>query len=151
MYKAMRTLICALTLQLVASCGHNSVDTKGINNLAEDFSAAWNQHNAEAVADLWTSDGDFLSPWTQTELIKGREVIKKYFSDEYQNTMKNSKIKLAIDKVRMIDPETAFTETDFTISGMTIAGVQAEPFNDHAIFILVKQDGKWKIQIARPY
>jgi hypothetical protein len=65
--------------------------------------------------------------------------------------MINSTLKLTVDNIRLIDPETAFADVDFTLLGMTIEGIPAEAFNDHAIFILVKQDGNWKIQVARPY
>ncbi len=162
-FKAIPTLIYTLTLLLFASCGrntndvadsidgHNSNDTTGIENLGESFVAAWNQHNAKAIADLWTVDGDFLSPWASTDLIKGREAIEKYFSEEYKTMLKDASIELAINNVHFIDPDTAFTEANFTISGINIAGVQAVPFNDQAIFVMVQQDGKWKIKIARPY
>ena len=167
----VKTLLCALSLLLVTSCEQNANDTrsiaksandmqsigqntnemKSIKDFAKDFSTAWNQHNSKAVADLWTIDGDFLSPWTHANLIKGREAIEKYLSNEYQDTMKNSTLKMTIDNIRLIDPETAFADVDFTITGMTMSGIPAEPFNDHAIFILVQRDGKWKIQVARPY
>jgi uncharacterized protein (TIGR02246 family) len=150
-FKAIQTLLCALSLLLVPSCGHNANETKGIENFANDFVTAWNQHNSKAIADLWTADGDFLSPWSQTNLIKGREAIEKNLSNEYQDRMKNATIKLTIDKIRLIDPETAFIDANFTLSGMNIAGVKAEPLNNYIIFLLVQQDGKWKIQIARPY
>jgi len=150
-YKTIQTLFYSLSVLMISSCGHNTNDTNGVKAVGEDFTAAWNLHDPKAISDLWTADGDFLSPWMQTDLIKGREAIEKYFAEEFKNTMKNSTISLTIDPPRLIDPETAFTEADFTITGMTISGVQAVPFNDHAVFILVKEDGDWKIKIARPY
>lgn len=162
-FKVIQTLFCALPLLLVSSCGENakgeqntydeqnSKDLLTFKNFAKEFTNAWNQHDSKALADLWTIDGDLLSPWTQTDLIKGREAIKKYFFDEYQEIMKDSTLEANIDNFRMIDSETAFVDVDFTLSGMSIEGIPAEPFNNHAVFVLVQKEGKWKIQVARPY
>ncbi len=149
MNKLIGIFFSALALLLFSSFEQPSSDAQDIQSIAPGFAAAWSRHDAKALAAYWATDGDLLSPWT--ELIKGREEIEKHFADEFLDKMRDSTLQLTINNVRMIDPETALLDSDFVISGMSIGGVKADPFSDHAIFLLVKREGKWLILDARPY
>ena len=147
--KRTQTLMCALALLLFSSFGQAANDSEALQNLAQEFVSAWNRHDAKALAAFWTADGDLLSPWA--DVIAGQKEIEKHFADENLDKTKAASIQLTIQNIRMIDPETAFLDTDYTISGMTVAGIKADPFHGHAVFVLVKRDGLWKILIARAY
>lgn len=145
----IKTLIC-LFIACLASCQSQNDPKKQFQQFANDFSAAWSKHDPKALASFWTEDGDFLSFWSDN-YYRGRQDIESYFAEEQTDKMKNSKIVFTVQNIRMIDPDTAFGDANFTISGMEIAGEKAAPLNGHAIFLFVKQNGKWEILIARPY
>lgn len=117
--------------------------------MSSRFAEAWNQHDSKTLASFWADDGDLLSPWSG--VISGRKAIEEHFAEEQLDKLKDSKLQLTLQNVRMIDPDVAFLDADFTISGMTVGGVKADPFHDHGIFLLVKRDGKWQVLIARAY
>jgi uncharacterized protein (TIGR02246 family) len=156
MVKAVLYAILLLPLMLVTSCKSSSnsesntdSNTETFRSMATDFTSAWNKHDPHALADFWADDGDLLSPWSN--VFKGKKNIEKHFAEEHADQMKNSKIQLIIQNVRLIDPNTAFVDAELTLTGMTVAGIKADPFHDHAAFLFVKQDGHWKILIARPF
>lgn len=130
------------------SSNNSSSEFETFKSIADDFTTAWNNHDPHAFADLWADDSDLLTPWAK--VFKGKTDIEKHFADEHADQMKDSQIKFVIQNVRLIDPNTAFVDADMTITGMTVAGVKADPFHTHAVFLLVKRNGQWKILIARP-
>lgn len=155
MFKYIPLLLIALCLN---SCKSNPEKTAGQNsdkskeefqNFANTFSDTWNKHDAKALTDFWTEDGDLLSLWS--DVYSGKSAIETHFVKEQSNEMKDAQINFVVQNVRLIDPETAFVDTDFTITGMKIDGENAVPLHDHAVFLFVKVNGNWQILIARPY
>lgn len=160
MVKVILYAALLLPLLCITSCKTNSnKDTADKNksdknkeefqNFSNEFVAAWEKHDPKALADFWTDDGDLLSLWSA--VYSGKPAIEKLFAKEQANEMKHSHIKIVVENVRLIDPETAFVDADLTISGMTVDGEKAVPLHDHAVYLFVKRDGKWRILIARPY
>lgn len=152
MVKYILYALLMLPLVLASSCekSHSKPGTETYQDIADQFASAWNKHDPKALAEFWTKDGDLLSPWT-AQVYVGRSDIEKHFAEEHSDGMKDSKIKLDIENVRLIDPDTAFVDMDLTISGMKVADEEAAPFHSHGVFLFVKNDGKWKILVARPY
>lgn len=151
MIKAIFYFIMIVPLLALSSCSKSgsSQANASLQNVAKDFTAAFNTHDPNAMADFWTDDGDLLSPWAG--IITGKQEIEKHFATDHADTMKDAQIHLDVQNIRLIDPETAFVDADLTITGMTVAGEKAVPFRNHAIYLFVKKDGKWRILIARPY
>lgn len=150
MRKGILLILLMLPLIFAASCERTNPDKEIFQDTVAQFSSAWNNHDSKAMADFWATDGTLLSPWTNS-VYSGRDEIEKYFVREQIDGMKDSQIKLDIEKVRFIDSDTAFVDANLTISGMKIAGENAVPFRNHGVFLFVKRDGKWKILEARPY
>lgn len=117
--------------------------------IANKMVSAWNNHDPHAVAELWAEDGNLITPWSHE--FNGKKEIERHFVQEHSDTMKDSQIAMKVQNVRFIDPETAFVDADIWITGMTVGGEKAAPFNDHAIFLIVKKEGKWLVLIGRPY
>lgn len=152
MIKGILYSLFLLPLIFVASCekSTSSPDKEPFQDAVNRFESAWNNHDPKGMADFWATDGTLLSPWSNN-VYAGRDEIVKHFEKEQADGMKDSQIKLVIEKIRFIDPETAFVDADLTITGMKVAGEAAVPFHDHGVFLFVKRDGKWKVLEARPY
>lgn len=54
------------------------------------FCEAWNRHDAEALASLWTEDGELNHPWGSRAV--GRDAIRELLAAEHQGSMANSRI-----------------------------------------------------------
>jgi uncharacterized protein (TIGR02246 family) len=142
-------ILILLSLLLISSCEKKNSQQEEFQKIANDFESAWNQHNPQAFTNLWAEDGNLISPWGGE--FTGRKEIEQHFAEEHGDSMKNSEMNISVRNVRFIDPEVAFVDADITLSGMTVGGEKADPLHDHAIFLVVKRDGKWQILVARPY
>lgn len=115
----------------------------------EAFAAAWNKHDAKAMAATWAKDGDLINPFGR--VAKGRAEIETMIQDEHSKAMKQSTYSPGTISIRFIEPEIAFVETDVEISGITGAdGSTAPPLKVHVNRVVQKKDGKWWTVTARP-
>lgn len=146
----VKYLFCAIGLFSYLEAAQSSDDTtQEIQKQANGFVEAWNTHDPKKMADFWADDASLITPWAKA--FQGKDAIEKHFIQEQSDKMKNSTVKITVDNIRLIDSDTAFVDASLTITDMQIADIPAAPLNDHAIFLLVKKDNKWKILIARPY
>lgn len=149
----LKVFFFVITLTLITFCGNmhadSSQDKEEFEKIGADFQSAWNKHDSKALASFWADDANLISNWGKE--YNGKAEIEKHFANEHSNGMKDSQFTLVIQNVRFINPDTVFLDADTTISGMTVSGEKAAPLNDHAVFLLVKRDGKWLILIGRPY
>jgi uncharacterized protein (TIGR02246 family) len=150
MFKAFLYVMTLMSVMLFSSCEKNSTPAKEeFQTIAHEFESAWNKHDTQTLTNLWAEDGNLMNPWTDE--YSGKKEIGQHFAQEHADTMKNSQIALSVQNVRFIDPETAFVDAEMTLTGMTFGGETVAPLRDHAVFLMVKRDGKWQILIARPY
>lgn len=150
MSKTFFYTLLSFSLMLASSCEKKSEkDQSEFQQIATEFESAWNKRDSHALADLWTEDGNLITPWSDE--YNGKNEIERHFANELSDTMKSSQVSLSVQNVRFIDPETAFVDTNMTLTGMSFAGEKVVPFHDHAVFLMVKKDSKWLILIARPY
>lgn len=121
-----------------------------IKKVIESYYAAWNKHDAKAMAALYAKDGDIRMPWN--EYGTNREQIEGIFADEQAKKMKNAHIEEAIKTIRMVKPDIAFVDVESTIKGMQSNNQQQFPhMHHHVVYVLVKREGKWEILIGRPF
>ena len=72
-------LLGAMAALVLSGCGHTGGGTdarltSGIKEVADAYVVAFNRADAEALADLWTEDGEFTDQTTGL-VMKGRERI----------------------------------------------------------------------------
>ncbi len=102
---------------------------------------AFHSRDAEAMAALWTEDGEYLTPGG--EVIKGRAALKESFQ---RNFKENEDIRVELDdpSVRVPSPSVAVEEgTAYVIKP------DAEPQVIDYVAVHVKQDGEWKLDSLR--
>jgi uncharacterized protein (TIGR02246 family) len=114
----------------------------------EAFAAAWNKHDAKAMAAVWAKDGDLINPFGR--VAKGRAEIEKVLQDEHSTVFKQSTYKPGAMSVRFIEPDIALAESDTEISGVTQPDGTTTTINVHIIRLVQKKDGKWWTVAARP-
>jgi uncharacterized protein (TIGR02246 family) len=127
---------------------HTNVDSE-IRQRVEAFAAAWNKHDATAMASFWTATGDLINPFGRT--AKGRDEVLKLFQDEHNGFAKNSTFTLTNQSVRTIKPDVAILDIDSTITGITTPEGSAEPpLKHHVTLVLAKEANQWMFVAVRP-
>jgi uncharacterized protein (TIGR02246 family) len=126
----------------VAGAEQASDETAAIRERIESYVAAYNQHNAAALADLWADDAVYLNHDTG-ESAEGRQAIALMF-DEMFKAGEADQLNVTVDSIRLITPEVAIE--DGTAELISAKG-EAAPSTYTAVH--VKKDGKWYLTSVR--
>src|SRR5262245_17357768 len=106
------------------------------------FADAFNRADANAVARLWTPDGDYIDETGRK--FQGREAIEKEYADFFQEN-RGVKIHIVIDSLRMIARDAAI-EDGRAILDPAPAGA---PGTTKYTAVHVKADGQWLMSTVR--
>ena len=124
----------------------------GVTHQCQAFKAAWNQHDAKALAAVFTEDADHLDPFGQ--LDQGRPAIEKTLTERMtgKGPLRESTIVVQTETVRFPTPDTAVTDAEATLSGAYGPdGSKAPPMDMHVTNIWKKVGGTWLVYACRPY
>lgn len=113
-----------------------------IKDRSKDFDAAWNKHDAQAVAAYYTTAGDIVTESGDT--LSGRDGIQQALTDAFNGNLKDSTLTSAVGSVRLIKPDVAIVDSDVELK----VG-DAEPRKLHVISVLINKDGKWLTETTR--
>ncbi len=119
-----------------------------IHKTYENFAAAWNKHDVDAMASLWTKDGDHMEPDGRT--VFGQAEVKRLLTFEHASVFKNSQLHFAVEHVRLVSDSTAVADGSYELFGATDTrgnkiGVRAGYFTS----VLAKDGGTWKVSASR--
>ncbi len=113
-----------------------SASEAAIRAMAASYAAAFNKHDAEALADHWSPDAVYLDRTTGEEVV-GRAAI----AEQFKTLLKEQpelKVEVSVDSIQFISPNVAVEQgkTRFLAPG-------AEPEEIDYTAVDVKRDGKW--------
>lgn len=118
-------------------------DETAIRRSVEDFVAAFKRHDATAVADMWTEDGEYVDEVGQKYV--GREAIKQEYERFFQNN-RETELRVNVDSIRIITPSVAIEDGSAVLEPPP-AGA---PGSSKYIAVHVKQDdGRWLLASVR--
>jgi uncharacterized protein (TIGR02246 family) len=136
-------LASAIALVGSATWAANADDeTTAIRQRAEAYVAAYNQHDATALADLWAEDAVYLNRDTGAP-IEGRAAIGEMFKEMFASG-EASQLSVTIQSVRLITPEVAIED-----GAAEITPADGEPTSSTYTAIHVKKDGEWYLNSVR--
>jgi uncharacterized protein (TIGR02246 family) len=143
----MRLTALALVAALVSTgasawAQDEGEDAAAIRHRAEEYVAAYNQHDAEALANLWAEDAVYLNRDTG-EPIEGRPAIAAMFKSMFDSG-EASKLSVTVQSVRLVTPEVAIED-----GTAEITPAEGEPTSSTYTAIHVKRDGAWYINSVR--
>jgi uncharacterized protein (TIGR02246 family) len=125
-----------------AESQESSPDLAAIRAGSEAFVEAFNKHDAQAVAALWTEDGEYLDE--SGRRFAGRDAIEKGYAELFSSNPKVV-LKIAIDSLRLVGPSTAI-EDGRAVTNPTPAG--AAGVSGYTA-VHTKVDGKWLMASVR--
>ncbi|WP_197454448.1 SgcJ/EcaC family oxidoreductase [Stieleria varia] len=92
---------------VVAEAKPISPDLDAIRDASQSFVDAFNHHDANAVAALWTKDGEYIDG--AGRVLVGRDEISKDYH-EYFAANPEAKITIVIDSLRLLSSDTAIED-----------------------------------------
>jgi uncharacterized protein (TIGR02246 family) len=115
--------------------------TEAIRAVAEAYVKAYNAHQANAVAGLFTSDAQIVDQ--QGHAIQGRDAIEQVFAGVFRD-YPQARTSVVIHAVRFLNPSLAVE--DGTANVVLDPGEPAES-NDYTV-VHIRQDGRWMMASA---
>jgi uncharacterized protein (TIGR02246 family) len=103
---------------------------------AEAYVAAYNNHDAKAVAAMWSPDAVYMDPSTG-EAAVGQEDIENAFTDILAG-LGQAKLEVEVNSVEFVSPNVAIEN-----GTVRIVRPDAEPEVSNYTAVNVKRDGKW--------
>lgn len=127
-----------------------SPEEAGIGKVVTGFEAAWNKHDAEAMAAYWTDDGDLFNP--SGRVARGRKEVAKLFTEEHETYMAKTTFAYHLVSVRFVRPDVAIVEKEAVIDGMPDSNGAPAPTTRFLVFTVMAkgQDGNWRYSVLMP-
>lgn len=141
-----RALIFAVILFALATPALPRVDERAAAAApANAFVNAWNHHDMNALADLYTSDADFVNViglWWH-----GRDEIRAEHVKLHEGRMKQTTVTSEPPVVRFLSPDVALVHAKWELRGD--AGAPGWKIGDVRrgilTHVMVRRNGKWRI------
>lgn len=105
---------------------------------------AWNEGNADKIAELFLSDGVLRLP-TGSE-IKSRDEIKNTIAKHHDGMLKDTKLKNSIERVST-DGDKAVVKGNYQLEGIKVLGFSTSSAGTYE-FHGTKREGRWLIAKA---
>jgi uncharacterized protein (TIGR02246 family) len=138
--KTVHVAILAIAA-LVALAPSNSradqaADEAAIRKQDQAYVTAYNNHDAKALAALWSPEAVYMDPLTGESAV-GREEIEKMFLTSLAD-LKDARLDLSVESIEFMSPNVAI-ET----GAARMIGPNAEPEETQYSAVFVKRDGQW--------
>ncbi len=117
-------------------------ELKMIRAGADAFVRAFNAGDAQAIADLWTEDCEYIDESGKS--FNGREAIKQGYADFFAGNA-GAKIRVVIDSLRLLGDQTAIEEGRTIVESTSSGSAEISKYTT----IHVKVDGKWLMASVR--
>ena len=119
-------------------CQDQTNEESNIRRGTQAYVDAFNQHNADALANFLSDDALYVNPETGST-IEGRQAIKENYEDLFSNSS-NAQLKVQIDSIR-------FPAKDHAIErGIATVTVPGEQDTESSFIVhFSKTNGAWKI------
>lgn len=113
----------------------------------DEFAAAWNAHDAAAMAACFVESGNVTHPWGT--FAAGREAISRMLAEDHEGTMRESRWRYEQMTVRHLSERTAVVELEGVIEGARApnGSVYSLP---HRVNAVVVDEGGWRFLSLNP-
>ena len=148
-----RSLFPALVVFLsavpaVAEGPVNAADEKDIRSIGAQVQEAWNKADAKMLADLWLTDGDYVS--STGRAAHGRAEVQKAFAEQWSTIYRGTKISHTFTSVNFVRRDVAIADGAFEISGMKDAAGKLLPARSGlSTVVAVKKGDRWYVAALR--
>lgn len=119
-----------------------------VEQTARAFAAAWNRHDMEALAALFTPEADFVNViglhW------RGRHEIRRAHEELHSTRMKDSRLTIREASHRLLRPDLGLVHATWDLVGDTRLSGTVEPPREGVLSMVVVREGdRWLIEAAQ--
>ena len=140
--------VSLLAASILAQSPASADDEKDVRSIGTQVQDAWNKVDAKMLADLWLTDGDYVSSTGRT--ARGRAEVEKAFAEQWSGIYKGTKIAHTFTSVHFVRRDVAIADGAFEISGMKDAGGKRLPSRGGLTTIVaVKKGDRWYVAALR--
>jgi uncharacterized protein (TIGR02246 family) len=143
--KSILALVAFVLLEVVSAHAQDSSpaspDEQSIRKSVDDYCAAFNSNDVDAVLDYWANDADYVD--VDGETHRGKEAVGTLFKTSAAEVQGN-KLGLKIDSLRFVKPEVAIEDGTATLTDQ-----DGETTSSRYTAVWVKSGDEWLIQSAR--
>ncbi len=144
MHMIARMVLLSLALIATPILAAPQDESDEIKQVESRWQDAWNRHDMDALAGLFTKDADFVQ--VNGRRWVGTEEIRKNHAAVHAMMFKDSVWKNIDTDIRFLSPSIAVVHTTWTLSGdRNPDGSPRQPRDGIFTQVLQKQDGKWLI------
>lgn len=118
-----------------------------LDNTLARFCEAWNRHDADALAEMWTDDGELNHPWGQRAF--GREAIRQLLADEHETSMAASQLRITSVTSLSHEPNVV-AEIDGVLDDVSAPNGRRYSLPHRMSVMFVAADGEWRIRTMTP-
>jgi uncharacterized protein (TIGR02246 family) len=113
----------------------------------DEFAAAWNAHDVEAMAGCFIETGNVTHPWGT--FAAGRDAIARLLAGEHEGAMRESRWRFEQLSIRQLSDRAAVVECDGVIEGARApnGSIYTLP---HRINAVVVDEGGWRFLSLNP-
>jgi uncharacterized protein (TIGR02246 family) len=125
----------------VASPHANATDQKQVSAIVAGLEEAWNEHDMQALANLFHEDGTWVL-WTG-QVWKGRSTIEEGHAAVHKTVFRNSIQRKRIEELTFVGEGMAVVRTYDTLTGDERYPDQV--VRSRKLLIVTRRAGNWKI------
>ena len=131
-----------------AAMGKQINDEGGVKAGVYGFEDAWNRHDMDAFAKLFSTDADFVNVIGMRWV--GRDAIKQHHAASHATIFKSSTLKIGDTTLRFLKTDVATARSVWTLSGITSESGQLAPTRTGILtHVLARIDGHWLIVLTQ--
>jgi len=119
-----------------------AADEAAIRKILDARNAAYNNHDAKALAATYAPDADLVSGTGR--VVSGRAAIEQNYIESFRGVDKTAVVKTESMKIRFLTADTAILD----LEGMT-TGRADGTIKTHATWVYVKRNGEWAVIAIR--
>jgi uncharacterized protein (TIGR02246 family) len=117
--------------------------------VAASYQAAWNAHDAQALAGLFADSADYSG--ADERILVGRDAIQKaVLHDNAKDATKEATSSVDVLSTRLLKPDVAVCDWQLVVKGMrSLDGTLSPPQAQRATVVLVRDASGWSIVSMR--
>jgi uncharacterized protein (TIGR02246 family) len=124
-----------------------AVDREGIGHLLSALRAAWDRHDADALAALWAPTGDYVN--ATGVVAEGQAEVLRLFDDEQKGVMRGTRVGVTLVRARALGDDMAFIDAEVELRGVKAGGREMPPLEHLLAAVVVRSESGWKFLAAR--
>jgi uncharacterized protein (TIGR02246 family) len=133
----------------VTSASAESPERRELESFLDSFIAAWNRHDAAAMAAYWVEEGDLLN--TRGHHAQGRAAVQQLLASEHAGPMRSTHTEMKLVGTRTLAPGLVLADARMVVEGVRMADGQTKPIPMHVAFVATKRPEGWRYVAVRPY